>query len=319
VRPLVSFVIPVRNDVLRLQRCLTSVVKNDYPRALIELIVVDNDSTDGSAAAARSYGAMTIKSPGDSVATHRNRGARAALGSIIAFADSDHEIDRNWIESAVEVLCDPMVAATGSPYLPQPQPNWVQRHYDGLRSRPVRREEVSWLGSGNIAVKRSAFERVGGFDESLTACEDVDFCNRLRLAGYQVVADPNLRSIHFGDPKTLKALFFGELWRGRDNLRVTFAGPRTFRHWRSALVPIADLVCLAAGIVSLGTGNPAIAVGWWLLPLVPAAVRAAAILRRQLKKGVVAAAQAMAVAVVFDLARALAILARGSHRARRAA
>ncbi len=319
MRPLVSFVIPVRNDVLRLQRCLTSIVRNNYPRELIELIVVDNDSTDGSAAAARGYGAITIKSPGDSVATHRNRGAHAALGSIIAFADSDHEIDRDWIESAVEVLSDPNVAATGSPYLTQPSANWVQRQYDGMRVRPVRREEVNWLGSGNIAVKRAAFERIGGFDASLVACEDVDFCNRLRQAGYQVVADPNLRSIHFGDPKTLKALFFGELWRGRDNLRVTFSGPRTFRHLRSALVPIADLVCLAAGIVSLGTGNPAMAAGWWSLPLVPAAVKAAFILRRQLHRGLVAAAQALAVAVVFDLARALAILARGSHRARRAA
>jgi GT2 family glycosyltransferase len=319
VRPLVSFVIPVRNDVLRLQRCLTSVVKNDYPRELIEIIVVDNDSTDGSGAAARSYGAITIKSPGDSVAAHRNRGARAALGSIIAFADSDHEIDRNWIDSAVEVLCDPTVAATGSPYLTQPSPNWVQRQYDAMRARPLRREEVSWLGSGNFAVKRAAFEQVGGFDETLTACEDVDFCNRLRLAGFKVVADPSLRSIHFGDPQTLKALFYGELWRGRDNLRVTFAGPRTFRHLRSALVPIADLACLAAGIVSLGTGNPAMAVGWWLLPLVPAAVKATFIVRRQLRRGLVAAAQALAVAVVFDLARALALLARGSHRARRTA
>lgn len=319
MRPLISFVIPVRNDVLRLQRCLTSVVRNDYPRELVELIVVDNESTDGSAAAARSYGAIIIKSPGDSVAANRNRGARAALGSIIAFADSDHEIDRNWIDAAVDVLSDPSVAATGSPYLTQPCPNWVQRQYDGMRARPSCREEVSWLGSGNFAVKRSAFERIGGFNESLTACEDVDFCNRLRRAGYQVVADPDLRSIHFGDPKTLKALFFGELWRGRDNLRVTFAGPRTFRHLRSALVPIADLVCLAAGIVSLGTGHPAIAVGWWLVALVPAAVKASFILRRQLQRGFVAAAQAMAVAVVFDLGRALALLARGSHRARRTA
>jgi glycosyltransferase involved in cell wall biosynthesis len=60
VRPLVSFVVPVRNDVLRLQRCLNSIVRNDYPRDLIEIVVVDNESTDGSAAAARSYGAIVI-------------------------------------------------------------------------------------------------------------------------------------------------------------------------------------------------------------------------------------------------------------------
>ena len=139
MRPLVSFVIPVRNDATRLQRCLTSIVRNDYPRDLIEIIVVDNESNDGSAAAARSFGAVVIKSPGDSVAAHRNRGARAALGSVIAFADSDHEIDRNWIQTAVDVLSDPNVAATGSAYLTQPSPNWVQQQYDGMRSRPATR------------------------------------------------------------------------------------------------------------------------------------------------------------------------------------
>jgi GT2 family glycosyltransferase len=319
VRPLVSFVVPVRNDVLRLQRCLSSIVGNDYPRELVEIIVVDNESTDGSADAARNYGAIVIKSAGDSVAAHRNRGASAALGGIIAFADSDHEIDQNWIECAVSVLSDPAVAATGSPYLTQPCPNWVQQQYDGMRVRPVRREDVSWLGSGNFAVKRGAFERVGGFNESLTACEDVDLCNRLRLTGQRVVADPALRSIHFGDPKTLKALFLGELWRGRDNVRVTLAGPRTFRHLRSALVPIADLACLAAALIALVMGHPAIAILLGLAPLAPAAIKAAVILRRQLRTGLVPAAQAFAVAVVFDLARALALLARGSHRARRTA
>ena len=319
VGPLVSFVVPVRNDVLRLQRCLNSIVRNEYPRALIEIIVVDNESTDGSARAAREYGAIVIRSAGDSLAAHRNRGARAALGSIIAFADSDHEIDRNWCATAVDVLSDPRVAATGAAYLTDPRPSWVQQHYDGMRARAPHRAEVPWIACGNLAVKRAAFERVGGFNESLTVCEDVDLCNRLSRAGFQIVADPDLRSIHFGDPKTLKALFMGELWRGRDNLRVTFAGPRTFRHLRSALIPIAQLGLLIAGVALLAAGQ-------WLLSALalaaafaPAAVRAAVMRRRQLKRGLMASAQALAVAIVFDLARALAILARGSHRARRAA
>jgi glycosyltransferase involved in cell wall biosynthesis len=319
VRPLVSFVIPVRNDVLRLQRCLSSIIRNDYPRALIELIVVDNDSTDGSARAAREAGAVVLSAAGHSVAALRNKGARAALGSIIAFADSDHEIDRHWVQTAVDVLSDPDVAATGSAYLTQPCANWVQQQYDGLRARTTAREDVNWLGSGNFAVKRAAFERIGGFNVSLTACEDVDLCNRLRRAGFRIVADPDLRSVHFGDPRTLKALFFGELWRGRDNLRVTFAGPRTFRDWRSALIPIVDLILIVAGAMLLVSGQVAIALALWFLALIPAALRASMMLKRQLRRGIVPAAQAMAVAVVFDLARAFAILARGSHRARRVA
>ena len=318
MQPLVSFVIPVRNDVLRLQRCLASITRNDYPRELIEIIVVDNNSTDGSGPAARSYGAVVLRSPG-TVAELRNRGARAALGSIIAFADSDHEIASGWIRSAMDVLSDPTVAATGSPYLTSPSPNWVQQHYDGLRARPERREDVTWLGSGNLAVKRSVFERIGGFNAGLTACEDVDLCNRITTAGFRIVAEPELRSVHFGDPRTLKALFFGELWRGRDNLRTTFSGPRTFRHFRSALIPIGELTCLVGAAGLLATGHWILASLCVTAALAPVAIRAAQIRKRRLGRGLIASAQALAFAVVFDLARALAIVAGGNHRARRAA
>lgn len=320
VRPLVSFVIPVRNDVQRLRRCLSSITANDYRRELIEIIVVDNESSDGSGRAAREYGAIVLTVSGSCVAELRNRGARAAMGSIIAFADSDHEIDRGWIESAVDVLSSPFVAATGSAYWTDPKANWVQQQYDRLRVRPDTRQDVEWIGSGNFAVKRFLFERVGGFNATLTACEDVDLCNRLRLGGHRIVADPALRSVHFGDPATLKALFFGELWRGRDNLKVTFSGPRTFRHLRSAIVPVAELVALGAAALAVLTGHPLLALGGCLIALLPAAVRAAFMLRRQTHRArAMAAAQALAVAVVFDLARAFALLARGSHRTRRSA
>lgn len=318
MRPLVSFVIPVRNDAERLRRCLASIVRNEYPRELIELIVVDNESTDGSARAAREFSAIVIKGTG-SVAALRNKGAGAALGSVIAFADSDHEISPNWIDAAIDVLSSPGVAAAGATCLTQPSPNWVQQQYDGLRRRPTRRQDVTWLGSGNMAVKRSAFDAVGRFDPQLTACEDVDLCNRLRLAGHRIVADPELRSVHFGDPRTLQAVFLGELWRGRDNLRVTFSGPRGLREWRSALIPIGELALLVGGGAAMVTGHLATVCGLWLAALAPSAIRAAGMLRRQLKPGLVAAAQALAVAVVFDLARALALVAGGSHRARRVA
>lgn len=319
VRPFVSFIIPVRNDAQRLRRCLESIISNQYPSELIEMVVIDNHSTDGSGRVARDFGAVVLDSPKGSVAELRNRGARAALGSIIAFVDSDHEIDPHWIETAVDVLSDANVAATGSAYLTQPGPNWVQQQYDGLRSRPAHREDVAWLGSGNFAVKRSAFERVGGFDASLTACEDVDLCNRLRLAGLRIVADPALRSIHFGDPRTLKALFFGELWRGRDNIRVTMRGPKTLRNLRSAAIPVSQLVALGACVGAL------FMTWWWvaalalLTTLAPAAARAALILRRELRPTIFGAAQALVVAIVFDGARALALLARASHETRRSA
>lgn len=318
VQPLVSFIIPVRNDAERLRRCLTSIVANDYPRELIELIVVDNNSTDASARAAREFGSVVLTVAG-TVAELRNRGARAALGSILAFVDADHEIDRGWIAHAVDALSDATVAAAGAPYVTDPCANWVQHQYDGLRSRSATREDVSWLGSGNLAIKRAWFERVHGFNQHLTACEDVDLCNRLQQAGARIVADPALRSVHFGDPKTLRALFLGELWRGRDNLTVTFRGPKTLRNLRSALIPVAQLLSLIVFVIAVALQS------WWIASLAliaavaPAAARAAVICQRKLRTSIIGAAQAFTVAIVYDFARALAIVLQGSHRARRSA
>jgi glycosyltransferase involved in cell wall biosynthesis len=319
VRPLVSFVIPVRNDPERLRRCLQSIVANDYPRELIELIVVDNRSTDETPRVARECGAIVLQSSCRRVAELRNLGARAALGSILAFADADHEIDPHWIQTAIDVLADPNIGATGAPYLSEPTANWVQQQYDGLRDRPAKRQDVAWLGSGNLAVKRSAFLSIRGFNADLTACEDVDLCNRLIISGHRIVSDPALRSVHFGDPRTLKALFFGELWRGRDNIRVTVRGPKTIRNLRSALVPVVQLT--GVGVCALAL----IAQWWWLAAvallgaLAPAVLRAAVMLRRKLRPTISGAMQALAVAVVFDAARAFALLAQGSHQSRRSA
>ena len=245
------------------------------------------------------------------MAALRNRGARAALGGILAFVDSDHEIDRSWIETAVEVLSEPTVAATGSrlsdPAERQLGPAAIRR-----AANAAARAAKRCPGSAAAISPSSApsFERVGGFDASLTACEDVDLCNRLRLAGHRIVADPALRSIHFGDPRTLKALFFGELWRGRDNLRVTFRGPRTLRvisavRWCRSPTWSASLA--ARGAMLFGHRRSSRSM-FWSLALVPPGIRAAVHrATRSCGRGVRRGAQALAVAVVFDLARALAL------------
>src|SRR5262249_52970008 len=124
-----------------------------------------------------------------------------------------------------------------------------QRAYDRFRLHRRGIHEVDWLGSGNLAVRRDAFLRVGGFDTSLETCEDVDLCNRLRAAGYRLVSDDRMRSIHFGDPSTLGELFRGELWRGRDNVRTTIRGPLTLRSLPSLAVPVANLLLLTIGLI----------------------------------------------------------------------
>jgi glycosyltransferase involved in cell wall biosynthesis len=316
--PAISFIVPVRDDRVRLERLLRSIrAAEARAAAAIEIIVVDHGSTDDSAAVAKEAGAVVERMPRGTVAGLRNHAAARASGRLLAFVDADHTLDPGWIEAALETFGDPAAAAAGADYVSPAQATSVQRAYDRLRRHPPGRVEVDWLGSGNLIMRREVFHAIGGFDASLQTCEDVDICRRVRERGLNLVSDERLRSIHWGDPATLRAVFFGELWRGRNNLRVTWRGG-----WRdclapSVLMPIANLVALMLLVVSVVPG-----VSGWL------AVAGAAILvatltlriavlarRRPLAPGDLGAI--VGVAAGYELARALSLLGVGGHRARR--
>jgi glycosyltransferase involved in cell wall biosynthesis len=315
--PLVSFVIPVRNDQLRLQFCLDSIRENDYPPDLVEVIVVDNGSTDDSAHVARNAGATVLSVPHGSVAELRNLGAARARGEVLAFVDADHTIVTGWIRSAVSILSNDDVAAVGAPcHAPEPG-TWVQRRYNLFRSHPPSCVHVNWLGSGNLAIKRSRFLSAGGFDGRLAACEDVDLCIRLRAGGGRIVSAPMLRSVHLGDPSTLCSLFMGELWRGRDNLRVSLRDPWNWRTAVSALAPLIGLLIGLSAFMALIQGR-----GWLALfcaasySAIPV-VRTAFTMARNQRDTMLGTVQTLLVAATYDTARALAIVLRASHRGRR--
>ena len=315
--PTVSFVIPVRNDARRLERCLASIRHNTYPTELVETVVIDNGSTDDSVAVARAGGAVTLVDPAARVAELRNAGAKIARGQILAFVDADHEIGRMWIDTAVDALGGDGVQAAGAPCHAPADGTWVQRMDHGMRLHQPGRRDVDWLGSGNLAVPAKTFHELGGFDVRLETCEDVDFCRRLRDSGGRIVADDRMENTHFGDPETLRALFVGELWRGRDNLRVSVRGPVSARELPSIVIPIVDLGLVAATIVGVAAAR---VIGWWPAVLaasafvVLAALRALRILAHRRSFAAADLLQALAVAGTYDLARAAALVVRMPHR-----
>jgi Glycosyl transferase family 2 len=324
--PVVSFVIPVRDDATRLRRCLQSVAGSRYPADRLEIIVADNGSTDGSDVVAREAGAVVLRLPGLRVSELRNRAAQAARGEILAFVDADHEIVPEWVPSAVEVLRDGSVGAVGASYHPPDDATWVQRLYDALRRHPAGRLDVEWLGSGNLAMRRAVFELVGGFDSTLETCEDVDLGRHLRTRGLRLVNDERLRSVHHGDPATLRAVFMGELWRGRDNLRVSLRRPLSWRSLVSMAMPLAILSALASvavGVsVTLAAGSPVglrmLGVGMCGAVLVVAS-RTGRMLLNQPSRSGADMFRAAVVAFVYELGRALAPVLRTTHRRRQAA
>jgi hypothetical protein len=318
--PLVSFVIPVRDDAGRLEVCLSSIAQNEYPADAIEVVVVDNGSADASREVAASTGATVIERPGVSVAELRNMGARAVRGAFVAFVDADHAIDRQWVRQAVAAFTDLNIAAVGALcHAPAGGP-WVQRAYDRLRARRSGCRDVEWLGSGNLVVRRDVFDAVGGFDATLETCEDVDLCQRIRALGFTVRNDDRLINVHFGDPESLGAVFRGELWRGRDNLRVSLRRPISWRGLPSTAIPIMNLALVAvaaAGLVSMSAGGAAIGFMASAAIVLLATLRPARAMLRTGERGPLEFGQALAVSCAYDLGRAFALVARSNHLARR--
>jgi hypothetical protein len=316
----VTFVIPVKNDANRLRRCLRTIATNTYPAELVEIIVGDNGSDDESVAVALAAGATVLHLPGLPVGEVRNRAAAAATGDVLAFVDADHEIVTGWIASAVSTLAGPGVSAVGALCEAPHDGTWVQHTYDLLRRRRDGIRDVDWLGSGNMAVWRSRFMAVGGFDTRLHTCEDVDLCRRLRGDGGRVVQDSRMRNVHLGDPSTLGELFRGELWRGRDNLRVSFRGPVRLAELPSVLVPLVEIGLLAVALMGIAFG-PVSALALWTLAIgsivALSAARAAKMLSRVARVTPLECGRAFAVAATYDVARAIAMIRPHGYRTRR--
>jgi glycosyltransferase involved in cell wall biosynthesis len=313
----VSFLVPVRNDAEGLRRCLTS-IRSQRPD--VQLIVADNGSVDASRDVARAFGATVVELPGHPVAVLRNRAAAAASGEFLGFVDADIQLPDGWLDSALQAFSDARVGAVGSEYVAPPRANWLQRLYDAMREHPRGQSETRWLPAGNLVVRRAAFNHVGGFDESLTTCEDVAFCNSLKKSGHRVIADARLRSAHFGDPSTLRALFRGELWRGRDNLRVSVQGISSWKDLPSIVIPIVWLAAAGvaiASIVAATTWQPTLgwlALGALALLAVQSMLRAIRIWLRIRREVPGMFGRACALAIVYDSARALALLISVPHR-----
>lgn len=311
----VTFVIPVRNDAIRLRRCLDT-VKRELADTAGAIVVVDNGSTDDSAAVASAMGAHVVSAPGVPVAVARNEGVRQhPYGDVIAFVDADHELLPGWLVAARSALDRPQVTAASAAYLGPPAPTAVQRWYGALRGETSAEAPIEWAGAGNLVIRRPVFERVGGFDESLEACEDVDLCFRVRQAGGTIWGTPGMRSVHHGDPRTLGHLFRGELWRGRGNIRVSLRGPWSPRSVASMALPVLQLLALpGAALLALATSHGMGALLASLVLLVgPACLRTLLLFRRRRPESLNDAVAGLAVCLTYDVARALALVRRAEH------
>ena len=206
-RPALSVVVPVRNGGRDFERCLRRL--RDSQVTDLELIVVDDGSTDNSASLAKAAGATVVHHPfAQGPAAARNVGARVAKAPLITFLDADVAIHPHALELALARLdADPGLSALFGSYDDAPTaPGIVSQyrnllhhhvHQQGQFHQEVRPVHTFWTGCG--IIRRDVFLAYGGFDPRLyprPAIEDIELGYRLTRAGHRIVLARDVLATH---------------------------------------------------------------------------------------------------------------------------
>lgn len=230
-RPLVSVVIPAFNAGPFLEEQLRALAAQDL-EAPWEVIIADNGTTDGSIDVARAFtGDLTIRvvdASAISGPSHaRNAGVVAAGGHWIAFCDADDKVDRSWLRLLLLAGSENALVAGALEVTQVNAPHvWPAR---GGRDAWTRIQDgpcgfLPYAATCNLLVERRVFDDLGGFDETLPYCEDVDFSWRAQLQGYRLAYGAGAVVHYRFRPRPLDAL--------RQQLRFASAEPLLFERFR---------------------------------------------------------------------------------------
>ena len=197
-----SVIIPVYNAARELCECLTALMNSSCPG--VEIMVVDDGSTDDTHVVAREMGVQVLRLEKNSgPAAARNHGARYANGEILFFVDADVVVAPGLINRVYPIFEErPEMAAVFGSYDAFPRAQGIVSQFRNLLHHYVHQEgnpEASTFWAGCGAIRRSVFECVGGFDEKRfprPSIEDIELGYRLRQAGYRILLDKALQGTH---------------------------------------------------------------------------------------------------------------------------
>ena len=227
-QPVVSVVLPTRDRADYLAVTLASLTAQELDQPF-EVIVVDDGSSDETRAVIERAGVRSIRNDEPQGANAaRNAGTRLAAADLIALVDDDIEAPPGWLRALVDGAArHPGAEAFGGP---------IRARFDGPTPRGCGREsppittldlgtddvETELVWSANMLFRRSAFERVGPFDEGLpTGGDEEEWLRRLRAQGGKVIylAAAGLDHRRAGDDARLRSLMRSAYRRGR-NMRA---------------------------------------------------------------------------------------------------
>jgi succinoglycan biosynthesis protein ExoA len=262
--PTVTVIVPVRNEARSIEHTLRSLLTQDFPRSEFEVIVADGCSTDQTVPIVRRLQSeypnlKLLYNPGRLSSAARNLGVRHMAGDFAVVVDGHcHIPDRNYLRNLVAAFNESGADCLGRPQpLDVPDPTPFQAAVAVARASRLGHNPSSDIYSDvpkfvapqstAVAYRRSVFHRVGLFDETFDACEDVEFNHRVHEAGLRCYFTPAVKIIYH--PRTtLKALFVQLGRYGSGRARLAAKHPRSLT--LPAVIPAAWLIWLVAGAVA---------------------------------------------------------------------
>jgi glycosyltransferase involved in cell wall biosynthesis len=165
----IAVVVPFRNAEQHLERCLRALVEQEPFGGDTELVLVDDRSTDDSNAIARRLGFRVVRAAGAGPYAARNVGIRATGGDVVAFTDADCEPAPDWLRRIAEAFANVRTDIVVGPRLPADQPRLeLVAAYERTKDAYVfggLRTQLYYASAQNLAVRRTAFDRLGLFRE----------------------------------------------------------------------------------------------------------------------------------------------------------
>jgi glycosyltransferase involved in cell wall biosynthesis len=257
-QPLVSVIVPTKNSTATLEACLQSIRAQSYPA--IELIVVDNFSTDGTQELARKY-ADKVFEQGPERSAQVNFGVEQASGQYVYKVDSDFVVEPTVVEECVAKTHEGFEAVVVH-NSPDVRVSWIAR----VRKFEVDMYKYDITHSSARFVTKELYQKIGGFNPKITAGEDYDFQNKINRLGVKI-GFVDAEALHLGEPKKLWPHLMKYYDYGKDfvNYRaenkaeskeqLSFFRGVYARNWRKFLKePVMGMVFIVYTICKYGFG-----------------------------------------------------------------
>ena len=258
-QPLVSVIVPTKNSEKFLARCLESIKNQTYHN--FELLVVDNNSTDKTKDIAGNY-TDKVFNYGPERSAQVNFGVTQANGEYVYKVDSDFVLDSSVIQECVDKASQGFSAVVVH-NTPDVTISWIAK----IRKFEVDMYKYDLTHSAARFLTKEAYQKIGGFNEKVTAGEDYDFQNRLNNFGYRtgfIAAE----ALHLGEPTDflphlLKYYYYGKDFvnyqsanKSESKKQLSFFRGVYFKHWKNFLhQPLLAVSFIFYNVLKFGFGG----------------------------------------------------------------